>query len=107
MPKTMKELNKAVGARVRDEREKLSLSREAFAEKAGISQSFVNEIERGRSGMSSESLAAISKALGVSTDFLIFGERGEYDRIIAHLRSVPAEKLEHMERIIKEVVDAL
>lgn len=107
MPKEIKALNKAIGDRVRAEREGLDLSRESFAEKAGVSQSFINEIERGRSGMSSESLAAISRALGVSTDFLIFGESGKYDKIISLLRDLDMSKLEHMERIIKEIVDAL
>ena len=101
-----KELNRVIGARVREEREKLNLSREAFAEKAGVSQSFINEIERGRSGMSSESLAVISKALGVSIDFLVFGDSKRYDHIISLLRGLTPEQLEHMGRIIKEIVDA-
>ena len=107
MPKVIKELNKTIGNRVREKRENLNLSREAFAELAGGSQSFINEIERGRSGMSSESLAAISKALCVSTDYLVFGESGKYDRIISLLRNLNSSKLEHMERIVKEIVDAL
>lgn len=107
MAKEVKELNKAIGGRVREKREALNLSRETFAEIAGVSQSFINEIERGRSGMSSESLAAISQALGVSADFLIFGDNQKYDGIISILRGLESSKLKHMERIIKEIVDAL
>lgn len=107
MSKNVKELNATIGGRIRAERERLGLSREAFAENAGISASFVNEIERGRSGMSSESLASVSKVLGVSIDYLIFGDTGKYDSALALLRSVPPHKLESVEDILRAVVKAV
>ncbi|KUO49321.1 MAG: DNA-binding protein [Desulfitibacter sp. BRH_c19] len=64
---------KAIGQRIRGEREKLGLSREKFAEIIGLSDYYVGQLERGERQMSLPVLVKISKHLRESLDYLIFG----------------------------------
>lgn len=66
--------NKAVGQRIREEREKLGLSREVFAEIIGLSDYYVGQLERGERQMSLPVLVKIVNCLHVSLDYLIFGK---------------------------------
>lgn len=66
--------NKAIGKRIREEREKLGLSREEFAEIIGLSDYYVGQLERGERQMSLPVLVKMSGCLHVSLDYLIFGE---------------------------------
>lgn len=62
-----------IGRRLRRQREKLNMSREGFAEKAGISPQFLAEIENGKKGMSVATLYKICKNFNISADYLLFG----------------------------------
>lgn len=65
--------NKAIGKRIRQEREKLGLSREEFAEIIGLSDYYVGQLERGERQMSLPTLVNIVICLHVSLDYLVFG----------------------------------
>lgn len=67
--------NKAlgIGTRVRKQREKLGYTRDELAEMVGISTKFCADIELGHGMMSVETLCGLSKALMVSTDYILFG----------------------------------
>ncbi|HBV68895.1 MAG TPA: XRE family transcriptional regulator [Clostridiales bacterium] len=62
-----------IGKRVRKQREKLGMTREGFAEKAGISPQFLAEIENGKKGMSVATLYKICSNFDISSDYLLFG----------------------------------
>jgi transcriptional regulator with XRE-family HTH domain len=63
-----------VGHRVRAARERLDWSREALAFHAGISWSAIAQVESGRrTNLRPSTLAALSRALGVSIDYLVGG----------------------------------
>lgn len=64
---------KAMGHRIRDEREKLGLSRSDFAELIGLSEYYVGQLERGERQMSLPVLVKIVKCLHISLDYLVFG----------------------------------
>lgn len=64
----------AIGERIRTARKAQGLTQEAASEKCDITSSFYGNIERGSRKLSVETLGKISKGLGVSTDFLLFGE---------------------------------
>jgi transcriptional regulator with XRE-family HTH domain len=64
----------AIGQRIRDERKKLGLSREEFAELLGLSDYYVGQLERGERQMSLPVLVKIAKCLHVSLDYLIWGK---------------------------------
>lgn len=74
----MKELDYIeIGNRIRISRENLGLTQEKASEQCDITAAFYGNIERGDRKMSVETLAKISAGLGVSTDYLIFGEQRE------------------------------
>lgn len=71
-PKTeRKEINIMFGERVRREREKNDLTREAFAEKIDVSARFLADIEGGCTGVSLKTLKNICTVLGCSADTLL------------------------------------
>ena len=51
------------------------MSLEALAERAGVSKSFLWEVERDRSGISGERLLKVANVLGASLDYLLRGQR--------------------------------
>lgn len=71
--------NDAIGQRIRNEREKLGLSREEFAEILRLSDYYVGQLERGERRMSLPVLVNISDCLHVSLDYLIFGKTTDDD----------------------------
>jgi len=106
MPRPKKDINVEIGARIKQLRSAQKLSRENLAELSGYSANFIQEVERGRSGLSSESIRAISLALKTSADHLLLGNQTEdFSYIMERLKKVPPEKREHIIRIIEAAVD--
>lgn len=69
-----KELDlKKIGQRIREEREKLGLSREDFAEILGLSDYYIGQLERGERQMSLPVLVKVARCTHVSLDYLVFG----------------------------------
>jgi transcriptional regulator with XRE-family HTH domain len=62
-----------VGDRVKQRRTELGLTQDALAEKAGISKSFLSDLENGRRSIGAETLLDLGRAMGVSLDFLMVG----------------------------------
>jgi len=62
---------KKLGERMRKERLSLGLTQEVLSEKAGISVSFLGQVERGERKPSLETVINIAKSLGVTVDFLL------------------------------------
>ena len=105
MPRELKSINVEIGARVKERRTAQRLTRDNLAQLTGYSADFIQQVECGRSGLSSESIRAFATALHVSADFLLFGhESMGYERVVAQLKTVPPEKLEHIIKIIDEAV---
>ena len=93
MTRNIKDINVEIGARVKQLRMDRKLTREEFGKLSGYTANFIQEVERGRSGLSS--------ALGVSTDMILFGEvNNEYGFVTEKLKEVPADKLPHVLTII-------
>lgn len=69
--------NKAIGQRIREEREKFGLSREEFAEILGLSDYYIGQLERGERQMSLPVLVKIVNSLHISLDYLIFGKTSD------------------------------
>lgn len=62
-----------VGERVKNRRHELGLSQDALAEKAGISKSFLSDLENNRRSIGAETLLDLGRAMGVSLDYLMTG----------------------------------
>ena len=63
-----------IGDRIRNRRNELGWTQEKLAEQAGISTSFLSELETGKRSVGAANLMELSRALGVSLDFLMKGE---------------------------------
>lgn len=63
----------AVGERIRKIRRERGMTTEALAEAADTSPQFIFKVERGEQQMTSGKFAKLTKALGVSSDYLLFG----------------------------------
>ena len=65
----------SVGERLRYVREQRGLSLEALAQRAGVSKSFLWEVEHDKSGISGERLLKVANVLSASLDYLLRGQR--------------------------------
>jgi transcriptional regulator with XRE-family HTH domain len=70
----MTETTVALGKRLAEIRERRGLKQKDLAERAGLSISFISEIENGHRNVSSEKLLRLANALGASIDYLLRGE---------------------------------
>jgi len=106
MAREPKAINVEVGARIKQARMKLKMTRGDLAARVGYSANFIQEVERGRSGLSSESIKAFSTALNVSADALLFGsEADQHSYILRKLNTVPSEKRGHILVILEEAIE--
>ena len=65
--------------RIRKAREDLGYTREKFAEKLDVSVSYLAELERGRTGISVKMLVKVCNVLGLSADYVLFGNDRQED----------------------------
>ena len=114
----LKELNKAaIGARVRERRELLGLSREELASRLGVTAKFVGDVEYGEKGISTKNLYRLKQILGVGADFLMEGmEEGVsedqekavlQENIMGSLSICSAKQLGVMEQITQLYVEGI
>lgn len=68
-----------VGQRVRQRRNELGLKQEELALKAGISKSFLSDLENGKRSIGAETLLDLGRAMGVSLDYLMTGESSDQE----------------------------
>lgn len=61
------------GNKVREERQKLSMSQEEFADLVGVHRTYVGMIERAEKNITLENIQKISKALNVKIEDLLKG----------------------------------
>lgn len=66
-----------VGNRIRRRRQSLGISRRKMAEQIGKAEKYYADIERGYCGMSLETMIQIAGCLGITLDYLVFGEQQE------------------------------
>ena len=66
-----------IGERIKDRRAELGWTQEHLAQKAGISKSFLSELENGKRSVSADNLLDLARALGVSLDYLMTGKKNE------------------------------
>ena len=66
----------AAGERIRNRREKMGLSRQKMAAQIGKAEKYYADIERGYCGMSLDTMIEIADSLGLTLDYLVFGNDG-------------------------------
>lgn len=106
MARKLKDVNIEIGARIKSERTAQKMTREDLAKLSGYSANFIQEVERGRSGLSSESIRSFAVALNLSADTLLFGRAPDsFEYVIQKLKAVPDEKMPHILKIIDEAIE--
>jgi len=109
---------KAMGRRIRAQREQLHMTREEFAEKLGVSSKFCADIEYGVKGMSINTLLRLSNILDLSADYILKGcgsgtgaedddSRTIKENIMLPLNACSAPQLRRVEQLLKVFVAAV
>ena len=81
----------SLGQRVAALRQRQDLTQRQLADRAGISATFVSDVENNKRNVSSMVLLEIAEALGTSLDYLMKGESHNNEEASSKPRSVPPE----------------
>lgn len=65
---------KSVGERIKNSRISKNITQDKLAELIDINPSHLSNIERGKTKMSTDTLANIARSLNISIDYLLFGD---------------------------------
>lgn len=101
-------IDKAIGARIRQQRELLGYTREQLAEMLDVTPKFCADIELGAKGMSIETLCRLSDILMLTTDYILFGKTDlSIDQESLDLLNLcPKSKLAYLKSIIRNFLKA-
>ena len=107
----MNEINyKALGTRIRRQRELLGYTREELAEKLDVSVKFCSDIELGVKGLSLGTLVNLSKILCLNIDYILGDNKlsnSELNTIESLISQCPEELRPNLITIIRAFVDAV
>ena len=91
--------------RIRKAREDLGYTREQFAEKLDVSVSYLAELERGRTGISVKMLVKVCNVLGLSADYVLFGnERTEDEMRLDAIHRINEKYLPLLDNMIEQLL---
>lgn len=105
----MRELNyEEIGKRIKMQRLALGMTIESLAEATEITPKFCANIEHGKKGMSLATLHAMSIALSLSTDYILYGNQDNLnmDYVNLLIKQCPPEKFRYLENIILQFVNS-
>lgn len=96
-----------IGHRIAIRRNQLGLTQAEAAELSGLTQQFFASVETGKKNMRAESIVKVSKALNVSTDFLLTGKVTDFERtrLMKMLEPLNEEQLYLVEEIVKRILE--
>lgn len=98
----------AFGRRLKAVRVKEGMKQEHFAELAGISVSFLNQLERGTAGPSLATMKRIQEVLHVSLDYLVTGrEENDVTSFIEQLKHLDPDYLPIMQETVQKQMEIL
>jgi len=106
----LSKIAREVGERLRLFRQQLGISQEQLAFKAGITPSYLGQVERGEKSPTIDSLEKVAKALNISLE-QVFSKRSEditelgiMDRIAFELRGRTLAEQEAIYSLMKQVL---
>ena len=109
--------NKDVGRRIRIKRDNINMTRDKLAEAIDVTPKFIQDIEYGNKGMSIETLARLSEALGLTTDYILKGivdEEGQdierqavKNDILGSLKVYDNDQLKVMDQVCRLLVEGM
>jgi transcriptional regulator with XRE-family HTH domain len=96
-----------MGRRVNEKRKEMRLSQEDVAEMTDVSKQTISLIERGLQEPGAKITAKLAKALNVSADYLLTGERTDADLQILErrLKNMDERQYRFLENVITEFAD--
>ena len=107
--------NKDVGRRIRIKRDNINMTRDKLEEAIDVTPKFIQDIEYGNKGMSIETLARLSEALGLTTDYILKGivdEEGQdierqavKNDILGSLKVYDNDQLKVMDQVCRLLVE--
>lgn len=68
-----------LGERIKKRRSELGWTQDTLARKAGVSKSFLSDVENSKRSISADNLFDIARALSLSLDYLMAGEEGDQE----------------------------
>lgn len=93
-----------IGARLRQKRTELELTREQFSELADIGAGYYGQLEVGTSQMSIDTLIKIATSMKLPMEYILFGtgyERGDSTPVIELLNNCNERELKLAEQMLK------
>lgn len=91
--------------RIRKAREDLGYTREKFAEKLDVSVSYLAELERGRTGISVKMLVNVCNVLGLSADYVLFGNDRQEDALrLDAIHRIDEKYLPLLDKVVAELL---
>ena len=98
----MQHLLTDMGLRIQELRKQMDLTQEALAERAGMTSQTISTAELGKKALRPENIVKLSRALGVSTDYLLTGCRNarDYTIIDGKLKEVSPQEYDRIMRMI-------
>ena len=78
-----------VGSRIKKRRESLRWTQDDLAKKAGISKSFLSDLENGKRSVGADKLLDIARALSRSLDYLMTGTDAEASETVPSEVQIP------------------
>lgn len=108
MGNSSKALTAGIGLRIAKRRKELGYTQEKAAELSGLSHQFFSSVEIESKNLRAESIIKVSRALKVSTDYILLGESNQYDRgyLLDLLDPLNEVQLKCMESIMKSYLAA-
>lgn len=94
----------AIGQRLRQQRNRLGLTREQFAELADIGAGYYGQIEAGTSQMSIDTLIKVARTSRLSMEYILSGEEGgetDLGSLEAILRGCTPRELRSAEKVLQ------
>jgi len=95
-----------VGERIGQLRKERNLSREKFGAMTGLSVRYIGSIERGRHNITGATIAKICSAVGVSSDYILFGSL-DTTAMISALHGLSHEQIQVIFDISMQVIKFL
>lgn len=105
----MNDLLKQIGKRIYDRRKQLRLTQDELAERANITSQTISAAELGKKALRPENIIGVSRALNMSTDYLLQGIITSEDKqlILKDTSDLSPEQFRYLEDIILSFVSAL
>ena len=102
-----KEMNIYIGNEIKNARERAGLTQEQFGEMVSLGTKNVSDIERGVAGITVSTLKRICEKLSISSDLIIFGDKGanDVDYLADRLARLPADQFAAVEKFLNQTFE--